>query len=138
MRRIRASLTVASCAEAWIETTIIIQMPRDRVSPPARRRGSKRRRPLPVSAVSTSPPARRRGSKPQYRIGRDAHLSGRLLRGGVDRNQPLRRIRASLTVPYSAEAEISTTTIIQLPPDRVSHPARRRGSIRRPQQNGRA
>src|SRR3546814_18708562 len=72
------------CADAWIKTTLIIQMPRVRVSPPARRRGSKRRLPLPVSAVSTSPPARRRGSK---------HVAARQIFG--ERQSPPARRRGS-------------------------------------------
>src|SRR3546814_4486841 len=55
------------------------------MSPPARRRGSKRYRGSRPPPWRWSPPARRRGSK---RAGR-AFLhapDGRLLRGGVDRN----------------------------------------------------
>ena len=99
---------VASRAEAWIETadmifgatTLARRLPRGgvdrktvdaartdlaRESPPARRRGSKRRCRGAVRSLEQSPPARRRGSKQRGDL-HPAHQRRRLPRGGVDRN----------------------------------------------------
>ena len=122
---------VASRAEAWVETALMrafdyvvaCRLPRGGVgrnlgandrrshrlrSPPARRRGSKRRRVCAALRARSSPPARRRGSK------RDGACHRQ--RGG--------------RVASRAEAWVETTMAAGATASRRSPPARRRGSKR--------
>ncbi len=54
---------VASLAEAWIETILLVPWPRQPRSPPSRRRGSKLQITADIRMAVASPPSRRRGSK---------------------------------------------------------------------------
>ena len=124
----RSHKPVASHAEAWIETLLQSEPCRAGRSPPTRRRGSKLDHAVITDKPSRSPPTRRRGSKHPSRPP-SPRLSGRLPRGGVDRN-PMIRGAPQITLRRLPRGGVDRNTYMQAVNIITfqSPPTRRRGS----------
>ncbi len=108
-------MTVASHAEAWIETRTSRSPTWRRRSPPTRRRGSKRWASGRLLVSRPSPPTRRRGSKP----------GGRSVRRCPCGSPPTRRRGSKLRInpphPESHPVASHAEAWIETCPDRAGH-----------------